>query len=195
MFAFFCQKSKLFELKIFTGVLFCDTEAPGKLGAKTECCFPNKHPKNLSICSKRAKRIQISDFVSFFCLKSKLPEQNDLHRSFTLWHWKTMQSLGQNCILLSRSAQKRFDQFISSERKVSKFLSFISLFYVKDKLLESKSLTGVSFCDREEPCKVWVKTESCFRDQPPPIPKEIGEFLSSRQEGSKFQIILFLCFL
>ena len=120
---------------------------------------------------------------------------NDLHRSFTLWHWKTMQSLGQNCILLSRSAQKRFDQFISSEGKVSKFLSFISLFYVKDKLLESKSLTGVSFCDREKPSKVWVKTESCFPDQPPPIPKEIGEFLSSRQEESKFQIILFLCFL
>ena len=60
--------------KTFTGVLLCNTEGPCKVWSKIELCFPNKPPKKCSIYFERAKRVQISNFLAFFCLKSKLPE-------------------------------------------------------------------------------------------------------------------------
>ena len=89
--AFLCQKGKLLVPKIFARILFRDTEAPCTIWTKTRCCFSNKHPKNFSVSSERMKRAQMSDCISLFCPKSKLPEQNDLHRSFILWHWRAMQ--------------------------------------------------------------------------------------------------------
>ena len=60
--------------KTFTGALLCNTEGPCKVWSKIELCFPNKPPKKCSIYFERAKRVQISNFLAFFCLKSKLPE-------------------------------------------------------------------------------------------------------------------------
>ena len=181
--AFFCQKSKLFELKIFTGVLFCDTEAPCKLWAKTECCFPNKHPQNFSICSERAKRIQTSDFISFFCLKSKLPEQNDLHMSFTLRHGRTMQSLGQNWILLSKSAQKRFDKFVSSGRKVSKFQILLVSFMWKVNCLNQKV-----FVTEKSHGKFGSKLNPAFQISPHTSQKKLENFFPVGKKGPNFKL-------
>ena len=186
--AFFCQKSKLFELKIFTGVLFCDTEAPCKLWAKTECCFPNKHPKNFSICSERAKRIQMSDFISFFCLKSKLPEQNDLHTSFTLRHGRTMQNLGQNWILLSKSAQKRFDQFVSSGRKVSKFLILLVSFMWKVNCLNQKVWQEFHFVTEKSHGKFGSKLNPAFQISPHPSQKKLENFFPVGKKGPNFKL-------
>ena len=50
--------------KTFTGVLFCGTERPCKLSAKTESCIPNKQNRNWSICFQQAKKGQ--NFI-FYC--------------------------------------------------------------------------------------------------------------------------------
>ena len=112
----FVWKVNFLNQKIFTGVLFCDTEGLCKLSAKTESCFPNMLKKNLSFVSTRWKRFQISYFIAFFCLKSKLPEPKILRRSFTLWHWRALQSWGQNWILLSELAQKEFVNFFRATK-------------------------------------------------------------------------------
>ena len=112
----FVWKVNFLNQKIFTGVLFCDTEGLCKLSAKTESCFPNMLKKNLPFVSTRRKRVQISYFIAFFCLKSKLPEPKILRRSFILWHWRALQSLGQNWILLSKSAQKEFVNFFRATK-------------------------------------------------------------------------------
>ena len=98
----FCIKDKLFQQKTNTGVSPSDSEGPCKVWTKTESCFSNENPQNWSISFQFPKRAHISDFIDSFCLKSKLPEPQNLPRSFLLWQWRAMPSLGQNWILLSK---------------------------------------------------------------------------------------------
>ena len=90
------QWARGWNIQTLTGVLFCDTDTkePCKLWDNTECCFPYKPPKNWSISFDLVKRVQIWDFIAFFCMKRKLVEPKNHHRSFILWHWRTMQTLG-----------------------------------------------------------------------------------------------------
>ena len=62
--------------------------------------------------------------------------------------------------------------------------NLVGWFRVKDELIETKTFTGDWFCDTEGQRKVWTKTKSMFPNQP----KQIGEFLCSRGEGSTFKI-------
>ena len=69
--ALFCLKGKFLQPKTFTGVLFCDTEGPWKVWAKTESCIPNQSKKACSICFQRAKAVQLSYFIALFYVKGK----------------------------------------------------------------------------------------------------------------------------
>ena len=80
---------------------FLTLKSHAKFGPKLSFAFQIS-PKKLVSCSQHAKRVQISDFIAFFPQKSKLPEPKNLPKSFILWHWRAMQSLGQNWILLSK---------------------------------------------------------------------------------------------
>ena len=90
------QWARGWNIQTLTRVLFCDTDTkePYKPWDNTECCFPYKPPKNWSISFDRVKRVQLWDFIAFFCMKRKLVEPKNHHRSFILRHWKTMQTLG-----------------------------------------------------------------------------------------------------
>ena len=70
----FVWKVSWLNQKTFTGVSVCDSEGPCKHWAKTECCFPNKPPKNWSICFELTNKVQIWHFIGMFCLKHKLIE-------------------------------------------------------------------------------------------------------------------------
>ena len=65
---------------------------------------------------------QISDFISLFCLKSKLLEPDNLHRSFILWHWRAMQILSQNWILLPKSTPQKLVNFFPAGKKGPNFI-------------------------------------------------------------------------
>ena len=171
----FVRKENWLNQKTITGVLFCDTEEPCKLWDNTECCFPYKPPpkKNWSISFDRAKRVQIWDFISLFSLKGKLLKPKNLNRSFLLWHWRAMESMEENWILLFKSVhqpphprKKKIDQFLCSRRKVPRFQILFLDFVWKENCLNQKTFTGVLFCDTEEPCKLWDKTECCFPNKP-----------------------------
>ena len=62
--------------------------------------------------------------------------------------------------------KKKFDQFLSSRRKVPRFQILFLDFVWKENCLNQKTFTGVLFCDTEEPCKLWDKTECCFPNKP-----------------------------
>ena len=122
--------------------------------------------KNCSIFFKWAKRVQLSYFIAFFCLKSKRPEPKNLHRSFILWHWRAMQTFSQNWILLSKYASKKIVICFHQAKKGSKFHILLLSFVWKVNYLNQKSFAGVLFCDTEGRCKVGAKIESCFPNQP-----------------------------
>ena len=74
----FVWKENCLNQKTFTRVLLGDTKELWKVWDKTKCWFPNQHPKNWSICFQLPKRVQISTFSGFFCLKGTLLEPKTL---------------------------------------------------------------------------------------------------------------------
>ena len=117
----FVWKVNCLNQKTFAGVLVSDTEGPCKVWAKTESCFTNKHKKKLVNFFPAAKKDPNSTFYSLLLMKSKLLEPKNLQRSFILWHWRVMQSLGQNWILLSKSAPKQLINFYRAVEKSPNF--------------------------------------------------------------------------
>ena len=108
-------------------------------------------------------------FLSYFPAKHARLELKKVQRSYVSWQWRVVQSLNKNWLVVW-----------------SKKFNFMDFFYLKGKLFETKAFTVRSRCDTEGPWKVSAKTRSWFPNQP----KKIGEFLSSRQEGSNFQILM-----
>ena len=77
--SFLCKVNCLSQ-NSFTGVSFGDTEGSWNVWAKPESSFPNQLTKNWSIYLQLPKRLQISYFIAFFCLKGKLLEPKSLAR-------------------------------------------------------------------------------------------------------------------
>ena len=138
--------------------------------------------KNWSISFDRTKRVQIWDFISLFSLKGKLLKPKNLDRSFILWHWRAMESMEENRILLFKSVhqsppplhppplptkKKKIDQFLSSGRKVPKFHILLLDFVWKENCLNQKTFTRVLLGDTKELWKVWTKTKCWFPNQHP----------------------------
>ena len=67
----FLRKVNSLNQNTFPWVLFCGTEGPWKVWAKTESCFPNQSKKACSICFQWAKAGQLSYFIALFCVKGK----------------------------------------------------------------------------------------------------------------------------
>ena len=78
--AFFSVKGKLPEPKFLHRSFYGDTEGSWNVWAKPESSFPNQLTKNWSIYLQLPKRLQISYFIAFFCLKGKLLEPKSLAR-------------------------------------------------------------------------------------------------------------------
>ena len=98
-----------------------------------------------------------------------------------LWHWRAIEQFGQKPTPLpcQKKKRKKNGEFLSSMLKGS---NFIGSFCLRGKLLETKTFTGVSFCDTEGPWKVWAKTKSWFLNQH----KKIGELFFPAGERAEF---------
>ena len=137
--------------------------------------------KIVPISLKQARWVKIWNFMGFICLKGTLVEP--LHMSFTLWHWRAMESLGENWLLVSNSTRENCANFVPASQKVE-ISNFMGLFCLKGTLVQPKTVVGVSPCDTEEPWKVWGKTNSRFLIQ---LKKKNVAICWSGHDGSKFQ--------
>ena len=193
----FVRKENWLNQKTITGVLFCDTEEPCKLWDNTECCFPYKSPsppkKTWSISFDRAKRVQIWDFISLFSLKGKLLKPKNLDRSFLLWHWRAMESMEENWILLFKSVhqpptpkKKNLINSFLAEEKCPDFRFYSLILYGKKIAWTKKPSQGFYFVTLKSHANFGIKLNAAFQISPP----KIGQFLSSGRKGSKFHILL-----
>ena len=80
----------------------------------------------------------------------------NFERSSVAWHWRAIESLGQNWIVASNSVSEKIGEFLLSGTEDH------SSFFVKGKLVEPKTFTKFSSSDTEGPWKVWWKTDSWF---------------------------------
>ena len=162
---FFFLKGKLVEPETFSGVSCPDTEGLWKVWAKTESWFPIQPPKNLENFFRVGEKVKISNFIGFFFLKGKLVILK-LSEEFSVL---TLKGYGKFGAKLHSSFQFRVSKtwkFLSSGEKV-RISNFIGFFFVKRKLVQPETLSGVSCPDTEGLWKVWGKTELGFPIQPP----------------------------
>ena len=71
---FFFVKGKLVGPETFTGVFYHDTEGLWKVWDKTESCFPIQLPENLEKFIRVGEKVQISNFIGYFFVKTRLVE-------------------------------------------------------------------------------------------------------------------------
>ena len=198
----FVWKENWLNQKTITGVLFCDTEEPCKLWDNTECCFPYNIPqKYWSIYFDRVKRIQIWDFISLFSLKGKLLKPKNLDRSFILWHWRAMESMEENRILLFKSVhqsppplhppplptkKKKLINSFLAEEKCPNFKFYCLILYEKKIAWTKKPSQGFYLVTLKSCGKFRPKLNADFQISTP----KIGQFVSSCRKGYKFQLLV-----
>ena len=89
--------------------------------------------------------------------------------------------------MVSNSLSQKLENFFQVGQKV-KIFNFIGFFFVKGRLVELETLSGVSCPDTEGLWKVWGKTESGLPIQPP---KNLENFF---RVGRKVKIFNFIGF-
>ena len=85
----------------------------------------------------------------------------------------------------SDSVSQKLENFFRVREKV-KIFNFIGFFFLKGKLVDPETFSGVSRPDTKGPWKVWGKTESWFPIQPP---KNLENFF---RVGEKVKISNFI---
>ena len=98
----FVWKVNCFKQKPSLDFYFVTLKGHAKFGPKLNTALQIRPNKNWSISFQQAKKVKVSYFIPFYSLKSKLLEPKNLHRGSVVWHWRAMQSLVQNWVVLSK---------------------------------------------------------------------------------------------
>ena len=110
------------------------------------------------MCFELPKRVQISNFVDFFCLKSTLFEPQTFTQvlfSDTEGVWKVWGK--EECSFPNQPPQNWSISFDLPKRvQISNFTGF---FCLEGTLFQPKTFAGVLLSGTEELWKVWAKTE------------------------------------
>ena len=118
----FFPKSKLPQPKILTRVWFCENKGTWKFWAKAESWFPNQEKAIWWISSQQARRVEFSNFISLFFSKPQTTSTKSFNRSLILWQWRAMKILGENFIVVSKSAPtQKLGEYLSSSQERSNF--------------------------------------------------------------------------
>ena len=161
----FFVKGKLVEPETFTGVFCPGTEGLWRVWGKTESWFPIQSLKILEILLRMGTKVKIFNFIGSFLVKGKLVEPE----TFTGVSCPGTEGLcrvwGKTESWFPFQPLKNLEIFFRAGTKV-KIFNFIGSFFVKGKLVEPESFTGVSCPGTEGLCRVWGKTESWFKIQP-----------------------------
>ena len=131
------------------------------------------------------EKVKISNFIGFFFVKRKLVDPETLPGVScpdTEGLWKVW---GKTELWFPIQPPKNLENLFRLGRKVKNF-NFIGFFFLKGKLVESETFSGVSRPDTKGLWKVWGKTESWFPIQPP---KNLENFF---RVGEKVKISNFI---
>ena len=184
---YFFLKVKWVEPETFTGVFCSDNEGLWKVWGKTEWWFPIQLSKNLEIFFRAGEKVKISNFIGSFFVKGKLVEPETFTGvpcPGTEGLWKVW---GKTEWWFPIQLSKNLEIFFRAGEKV-KISNFIGSFFVKGKLVEPETFTGVPCPGTEGLWKVWGKTERWFPIQPP---KSLEIFFRA---GEKVKISNFIAY-
>ena len=144
-------KGKLVEPESFAGDSYPDTKGLWKTWDKTESWFHVQTPNKLLNFFWAGKKVKISNFIGFFFVKGKPEIFTRVSCSDTEGLWKVW---GKTESTFAIQLPKNLENFFRVGEKV-KISNFICFFFVKGKLVEPETFTGVSCPGTEGLWRVW----------------------------------------
>ena len=183
----FLWKVNWLSQKTLRRVSFFDTEGSWNVWAKPESSFPNQPTKNWSICFELPKRLQISYFICFVCLKGKLAEPENLYKSSfcdtkgPCKHWAKTE-----CCFPNQPPQIWSISLECVNRvQISNFIGF----FVWKVISLRQSFPQEFYFVTLKGCRMCLpKLNAAFQISP----LKVGQFVLSRQVGSSFKFYWFL---
>ena len=97
----FYPKSKMYELKIYRGVLCHDNEKWCKISRGIDLSVQNWHEEFDKFWSEHSKISNICTFMGSFLTKYIMFELKKVYWSFASWHWIFMQHSKENWLVFS----------------------------------------------------------------------------------------------
>ena len=124
---------------------------------------------------RAGKKVKISNFIGWFCLKDKLLGQ-------LTQHFRAMKSFSTIWILVSNSDPQKWVNFlrVGEKTKISNFIGWVC---VKDKFLEQKTETAI-YCPN---MKGYEKFQQNLNPGFQFTSKKLSEISSSKREGQNFK--------
>ena len=122
----FVWKVNSFNQKPSQEFYFVTLKGHGKFGLKLNPAFQISPKKLAQFVSSGQKLSNFHILLLSFMWKAN-PSSKNLNRGFILWHWRAMESLGKNWILLSKSAPKKLVNLFGVGEKGPNFKCYCSL--------------------------------------------------------------------
>ena len=98
-----CLKLKMYELKIYRGVMCHDNEEWCKIWRGIDLSVQNWHEEFDEFWPEHSKISKICTLMGCFWPKYIMFELKKVQRSYVWWHWRLMQNLKENWLVLSKN--------------------------------------------------------------------------------------------
>ena len=118
----FCLKLKMYELKIYRGVICHGSEEWYKIWKGTDLSVHSRHEEFDEFWPEHLKISEICSLMDCFWPKYKMFELKKVQASYVWWHWRLMQNLKKTWLVLSKMTWRIWQIFIH-RLKSSDFIS------------------------------------------------------------------------
>ena len=110
--ASFCPKLKTYELKIYRGVMCYDNEEWCKIWKGIDLSVQNWHEESNKFWPEHSKISKICTLMGCFWPKYIMFELKKVQRSYVWLHWRLMQNLKENWLVLSKMTWRILQIFV-----------------------------------------------------------------------------------
>ena len=173
----------MFQLKIYRGGIYHETEERCKIWNGIDLSFQNWHKEFDKFWPEHSKVSKIFILMGSFWAKYILFELKK-YRGIIFHETEERYKIWRGIDLSFQNWHKEFDKFWPEHSKVSKIFTLIGSFWAKYILFELKKYRGVIFHDIEEWCKIWRKTDLLLRKWH----EEFGKFSPEHSKVSKLEL-------
>ena len=109
---FFCSKLKMYELKIYRGVMCHDNDEWCKNWSRADLSVQNWHEEFDEFWHKHLQISKFCTLMDFFWSKHIMLHLKNYRGSYGWWHWRLMQNLKENWLVSSKMTWKIWQIFV-----------------------------------------------------------------------------------
>ena len=117
----FCLKLKMYELKVYREVMCHDIEEWCKIWRGIDLSVQNWHEEFDKFWTKHLKNWKNYTLMGCIWPKYIMFELKTVQRSYFWWHWRLIQNLKENCLMLSKMTWRIWQIFVHRLKTATSF--------------------------------------------------------------------------